>query len=153
MELKQGLWGRCAHLKSWTAGAKESLPHRGNHSSDAFETNSTFAKRISAMSRLFSILATASVCMCTWGCAQCDTCDDFPAPCIGPNCGMAGAYAVPNHGPIPATAPATPAAPATGVSTPSDAAEPIAPPPPSVTNPKPGDVSPPKPMDLGRPNN
>ena len=22
------------------------------------------------------------------GCAQCDTCDDFPAPCTGPNCGQ-----------------------------------------------------------------
>ena len=24
------------------------------------------------------------------GCAQCDTCDDFPAPCTGPNCGQGG---------------------------------------------------------------
>ena len=24
------------------------------------------------------------------GCAQCDTCDDFPAPCVGPNCGQNG---------------------------------------------------------------
>ena len=24
------------------------------------------------------------------GCAQCDTCDDFPAPCTGPNCGQNG---------------------------------------------------------------
>ncbi len=26
----------------------------------------------------------------TTGCAQCDTCDDFPAPCVGPNCGQNG---------------------------------------------------------------
>ncbi len=24
------------------------------------------------------------------GCAVCDTCDDFPAPCVGPNCGQNG---------------------------------------------------------------
>jgi hypothetical protein len=22
------------------------------------------------------------------GCAVCDTCDDFPVPCVGPNCGQ-----------------------------------------------------------------
>jgi hypothetical protein len=24
------------------------------------------------------------------GCAVCDTCDDFPGPCVGPNCGQGG---------------------------------------------------------------
>ena len=30
------------------------------------------------------------------GCAVCDTCDDFPAPCLGPNCG-GGSGALPNY--------------------------------------------------------
>lgn len=64
------------------------------------------------------------------GCAHCDTCDDFPAPCLGGNCGsepvMAGptmamgpaileaapltsAPAAPSNGPGPFSAPTTPA--------------------------------------------
>ena len=49
------------------------------------------------------------------GCAQCDTCDDFPAPCTGPNCGQNGyatggfipptQYGLPEN---PAVAPAPP---------------------------------------------
>ncbi len=33
------------------------------------------------------------------GCAVCDTCDDFPAPCVGPNCGHNGLSAYGNGGP------------------------------------------------------
>ncbi len=39
------------------------------------------------------------------GCAHCDTCDDFPAPCVGGNCnGAATGYAMAT--PTMATAPA-----------------------------------------------
>ena len=40
------------------------------------------------------------------GCAQCDTCDDFPAPCTGPNCGPNG-YAT--NGFVPPTQDGLPA--------------------------------------------
>src|SRR5205807_756681 len=60
------------------------------------------------------------------GCTQCDTCDDFPTPCTGPNCG-GGGYGPPEsiYGPVttsvtvPANGPATIApAPATDVEPP-----------------------------------
>ena len=41
--------------------------------------------------RLKSLGLVVGLAMGAVGCAQCDTCDDFPAPCQGPNCG--GAYA------------------------------------------------------------
>lgn len=50
------------------------------------------------------------------GCAQCDTCDDFPVPCTGPNCGHthgpeampapAMAYGAPTAAPVEAPQPA-----------------------------------------------
>jgi hypothetical protein len=39
------------------------------------------------MSRICLLMAVA-VAAGVVGCAQCDTCDDFPAPCVGPNCGQ-----------------------------------------------------------------
>jgi hypothetical protein len=39
------------------------------------------------MSRIYLLLAAAALSAGALGCAQCDTCDDFPAPCTGPNCG------------------------------------------------------------------
>ena len=90
------------------------------------------------------------------GCAHCDTCDDFPAPCVGANCAGGGApiYAA---APAMATAPyadeaqLAPAAPTTSqrapfsppagdpASTPPPApptvtSTPIAPPPPPPAN-------------------
>jgi len=92
------------------------------------------------------------------GCAQCDTCDDFPTPCVGPNCGQA--YGVPGDvlaptmgrgGPamMGTMAPiAEPAHDAAGPAPSTPAAEPSA----SVT---PADVpsSPPPPMDPAAPPN
>ena len=40
------------------------------------------------MSRISLMTVAAAVAACLVGCAQCDTCDDFPAPCTGPNCGQ-----------------------------------------------------------------
>jgi hypothetical protein len=40
------------------------------------------------MSRISLLLVAAAVAAGVVGCAQCDTCDDFPAPCTGPNCGQ-----------------------------------------------------------------
>jgi hypothetical protein len=42
------------------------------------------------MLRLSALLVAAGLSIVAVGCAQCDTCDDFPAPCNGPNC--PGAY-------------------------------------------------------------
>ncbi len=39
------------------------------------------------MSRMNLLMAVA-VAAGVVGCAQCDTCDDFPAPCVGANCGQ-----------------------------------------------------------------
>jgi hypothetical protein len=49
------------------------------------------------MSRISALLVAAGLLAGSGGCAQCDHCDDFPAPCTGPNC--AGAYDM-NHGPL-----------------------------------------------------
>ncbi len=110
------------------------------------------------MSRFSALLVAAGLAAGTVGCAQCDTCDDFPAPCIGPNCGVGGAYG----GSAPANATYSgPAAPATPVmSMPpaspgaaNDGAAPI-PSAPAVNpsgNAKPSDSSPPKPTELSRP--
>lgn len=40
------------------------------------------------MSRISLLLVAGAVAAGVVGCAQCDTCDDFPAPCTGPNCGQ-----------------------------------------------------------------
>ena len=40
------------------------------------------------MSRISLLLVAVAVSAGAVGCAQCDTCDDFPAPCVGPNCGQ-----------------------------------------------------------------
>jgi len=46
------------------------------------------------MTRLNAVLVAAGLAVGAVGCAHCDTCDDFPAPCVGPNCatGPMGAY-------------------------------------------------------------
>ncbi len=38
-----------------------------------------------------ALLAALSLTVALVGCTQCDTCDDFPLPCNGPNCGFQGA--------------------------------------------------------------
>ena len=43
-----------------------------------------------------SLLVAIGVMASAVGCAQCDTCDDFPAPCVGPNCG-GNTYAPPGY--------------------------------------------------------
>jgi len=47
------------------------------------------------MSRI-SLLMAVAVAAGVVGCAQCDTCDDFPAPCVGPNCGQ-NSYTPPGY--------------------------------------------------------
>ena len=42
------------------------------------------------MSRSYLLLVAAALAAGGFGCAHCDTCDDFPAPCTGPNCGFQG---------------------------------------------------------------
>jgi hypothetical protein len=39
------------------------------------------------MKRPSLLVLAASLAAVAVGCAHCDTCDDFPAPCTGPNCG------------------------------------------------------------------
>jgi hypothetical protein len=106
------------------------------------------------MSRISALLVAAGLLAGSGGCAQCDHCDDFPAPCTGPNC--AGAYSmnptsVANRGGTdPGAAPATmsPAKPS------DDSAGPIPPPPransmPGAAPTVPGETSPPRPTEPG----
>jgi hypothetical protein len=59
------------------------------------------------MTRLNAVLVAAGLAVGAVGCAHCDTCDDFPAPCVGPNCGgQYGAYATGNQ-PAPYAGPTT----------------------------------------------
>jgi hypothetical protein len=48
------------------------------------------------MTRLHAYVVAAGLGAGAVGCAHCSTCDDFPAPCVGPNCGGGpnGAYAM-----------------------------------------------------------
>ncbi len=64
----------------------------------------------------FALLVVGLALAGATGCAQCDTCDDFPAPCTGPNCGQNGyattGFIPPTQNGLPegaarATAPAT----------------------------------------------
>ncbi len=72
-----------------------------------------------------SLMVAVAMAAGVVGCAHCDTCDDFPAPCAGPNCGpssgatglepamvqgapMRGPMAFESAGPAPGTPPATP---------------------------------------------
>ncbi len=48
------------------------------------------------MSRIYLMLAVA-VTAGFAGCAVCDTCDDFPVPCIGPNCGQLMPGGIPGY--------------------------------------------------------
>ncbi len=59
------------------------------------------------MTRLSAVLMAAGLAAGAVGCAHCDTCDDFPTPCVGPNCGGGpmGVYAMAS-GPVSYTAPA-----------------------------------------------
>lgn len=79
------------------------------------------------MTRNCLLLLAAATTLALAGCAHCDTCDDFPIPCQGGNCGggFAGPTAgLPGMGPMlpppapgpdaPATAPASPASAANG---------------------------------------
>ena len=67
----------------------------------------------------FALLVVGLALAGATGCAQCDTCDDFPAPCTGPNCGPNG-YAT--TGFIPPTQNGLPENPARETVTPDDAA-------------------------------
>lgn len=81
-------------------------------------------------SSIASALAGAALILAgAVGCSHCDTCDDFPTPCVGGDCGygtsnpmMGPGMGMPPGGPVtmapggpalaPADAPAAPAAPA-----------------------------------------
>ncbi len=102
------------------------------------------------MSRMNLLMAVA-VAAGVVGCAQCDTCDDFPVPCVGPNCGqglMPGG--MPGYldsqtaqGP-PVMGAATPTMPmGDDYAGPAPVAPPMNPPPPSAEPP----ASPPTPME------
>ena len=90
------------------------------------------------------------------GCAQCDTCDDFPAPCTGPNCGQnmyaTGGFIPPTQDGLPAgaartTIPADDAAPAMNNDNPG--ANPSAPSPTMPPTAEPSATSPPAPNEPG----
>ena len=47
-------------------------------------------RKDNGMSRTSLLLAAFSLAVGMTGCTHCDTCDDFPTPCTGPNCGFRG---------------------------------------------------------------
>ncbi len=49
------------------------------------------------MSRPRLLVPGVSIVLLAIGCAHCDTCDDFPAPCTGPNCGYPYQHLGPYH--------------------------------------------------------
>ena len=110
------------------------------------------------MSRI-SLLVTLVVAGGFVGCAQCDTCDDFPAPCVGPNCGQNMAYGPPALSPTmgmgPAAGPMAPMAPAVSDAAPEAPPIPSAPAMPDPSVPPAGSApmpsSPPPPADPSRP--
>jgi hypothetical protein len=60
------------------------------------------------MARWNLLMAAATVAAGTIGCAHCDTCDDFPVPCVGANCnGPTMAYGGPAMGGPAMSGPAT----------------------------------------------
>jgi len=59
-----------------------------------------------------NLLVAVAVATGVVGCAQCDTCDDFPAPCTGPNCGQA--YGIPGDAMAPSMRQGPPAMAPTG---------------------------------------
>ncbi len=80
----------------------------------------------------FALLVVGVALAVASGCAQCDTCDDFPAPCVGPNCGQGGYNTV---GFIPPTQDGLPAGEARTTAPADDAA-------PAMNNPSPSTPSP-----------
>jgi hypothetical protein len=135
-------------------------------------------ERIPAMLRFKLALLAAALSAGAVGCSQCDTCDDFPTPCIGGNCGpqshpptSAGDYSMvapgqgapimlPQGAPMPpappasTTEPATPPPAAGSPATPPPAEGPEAMPPAAAAGaisvpPASTDVSPPPPDSVG----
>jgi hypothetical protein len=98
------------------------------------------------MSRFSLLLVSGLVAAGLIGCTQCDTCDDFPTPCTGPNCGYQGPPGMPGGYPPVSTGPMAPGPadvappPAAPSSAPPSSAPPAgapAPPPLPDTNPSP----------------
>ena len=114
------------------------------------------------MSRISLMMVAVAVAAGVVGCAQCDTCDDFPAPCTGPNCGGNAAMLAPTMTqggpPVMGVSPAGPtmenAPPANPPASDSDGPGPVVPPTtPSPMTPPVDPASPPPPMDpSARPN-
>ncbi|WP_152050412.1 hypothetical protein [Tautonia marina] len=92
------------------------------------------------MPRPRQLVLAASLAAFAVGCAHCDTCDDFPAPCTGPNCGYPYQSAYPFEGgthiepiitgPTTVLAP-TQMAPGSVISTPPNGAPSVQPPSPA----------------------
>jgi len=115
----------------------------------------------------FSLLAAVALLAAGFtGCTHCDTCDDFPVPCVGHNTAVpmapGGSYSVTVGGDQPSSImsrPASPTAPTavTGAPAPPAGAGPFRPPVVSsdaVTPnldplPRSGDVTPPAPSSVG----
>ena len=113
------------------------------------------------MSRTSLLLAAFTLAAGMTGCTHCDTCDDFPAPCNGPNCGFRGGPVggtIVHTGPSTVVGPSMPVetAPGTPTSTP-DSSAPVPAPTPgpestptAVPDPLPAEgASPPAPMIPG----
>ena len=111
----------------------------------------------------YAFLAVGLALAAASGCAQCDTCDDFPAPCVGPNCGQNGfdtnGFIPPTQDGLPnnaatATVPYNPDAAPVGQPDPEQSNAPVdrsSPGTPSPTMPPTSDPSPSPPPTIGQP--
>lgn len=110
----------------------------------------------------YAIVAVGLALAAATGCAQCDTCDDFPAPCVGPNCGQNGydvnGFVPPTQDGLPydaaqATVPSNPDAAPVGQPDPEQSTAPTesAPGLPSPTMPPTSPPSPPTPPTPSQP--
>lgn len=117
------------------------------------------------MLRLSLLLAAVACTIGTAGCTHCDTCDDFPIPCVGGNC---GALTAPGTGtftgygqvesststmvpPSPPSSPASPFAPTTAPSETATELVPAAPAAPAADKPATPAPAPDKPATSDKP--
>lgn len=106
------------------------------------------------MSRTSLLLAAFTLAAGVTGCTHCDTCDDFPTPCTGPNCGFRGGPVggtVVHTGPPIVAGPSAPAAAAPGPPSSSPSSSASAPAPAPAPEPTPSAVPDPLPAEGASP--
>lgn len=89
-EVDSGLDGR-ESTAVHRSGTKSAAIDRGNEPIGSIvQANVTVSERIRNMFRKGLPASAVVLFLSIAGCTHCDTCDDFPTPCLGPNCGGTG---------------------------------------------------------------